>query len=353
MDLSLKKFTINITFREQPDEKGVFLKRLGTLLEEGYSIKDALDFLLKIEKNATKEWIKMIQKGMLMGNALHEELDNLAFPTKTCAQIYFASHYGDYGQTIARCGEQLLQELEKKKKLRSLLTYPILLLVFLFGMLLMMRFLILPHMEVLFTNFETTTTMYSNRVVRFIYYSPQIIIGTSCIVLLGLWLLKWKLQKGTVIDGISFFIKQPFLTHYLKDYWTSFFFQEWGYLFKNGCSFQEIIMIMQGDDASKLLQETGAILSKQMELGKTINESLEELPFFHEEGLMVVTHGESLGKLSTEMLVYASYCESEFNNRIEKLMSKLQPIIFSFIAVMIIAIYASLMLPIFSLMEGI
>lgn len=353
MDLSLKKFIINITSHEQPDEKGMLLKRLGMLLEEGYSIKDALEFLLKIEKNTTKEWIKAIQKGMLMGNTLHEELDSLGFPTKICAQIYFASHYGDYGQTITRCGEQLLKELEKQKKLRSLLAYPILLLFFLLGMLMMMRFLILPHMESLFTNFESTTTMYSNGIVRFIYYSPQIIIGISGIILLGFCLLKKKLQDETVIDAMTFFIRQPFLTNYLKDYWTSFFFQEWGYLFKNGCSFQEIILIMQGDGASRLLQETGGILSKQMELGRTINESLEELPFFHEEGLMVVTHGESLGKLSTEMLVYASYCENEFNNRLEKLMGKLQPIIFSFVAVMIIAIYASLMLPIFSLMEGI
>src|SRR5690625_7559885 len=100
MDLSLKKFTINITSREQPDEKGVFLKRLVTLLEEGYSIKDALAFLLKIEINATKEWINMIQKGMLMGNALYEELDNLAIHTRTCSQLYFDSIYDDYDQRI-------------------------------------------------------------------------------------------------------------------------------------------------------------------------------------------------------------------------------------------------------------
>lgn len=353
MDLSLKKFTLNITSREKPNEKGIFLKRIGTLLEEGYSIRDALAFLSKIEKGFSKKWIEEIQRGMLLGHSFHKELENNGFPTKVCGQIYFASHYGDYGQTITRCGEQLLKELDKKKKMRSLLTYPLLLVFFLFGMLLMMRFLILPHMETLFISLESTTEIYSNGVVNFIYYSPQIIIGTIFLILLGILFVKNKLQKGSVIEGLAFFIKQPFLKNYLKDYWSSFFFQEWGYLFKNGCSFQEIIFIMQGEGASKLLQEAGAILSQQMALGKAINESLEALPFFHEEGLMVVTHGESLGKLSTEMLVYASYCENELNNRVEKLMSKLQPIIFSFIALMIIAIYASLMLPIFSLMEGI
>ena len=353
MDLSLKKLTVNITFLERPNEKGLFLKRIGTLLEEGYSMKDALTFLSKIEKETAKNWILSIQEGMLLGQPFHLELEKLNFPTKVCAQIYFASHYGDYAQTITRCGDQLLKELEQKKKFKSLLTYPLLLLAFLLGMLLMMRFLILPHMEVLFKNFDTTTEAFSNGIVRFIYYSPQIIFGSLCLIVLGALGLQNKLKKGTMIDGITFFIKQPLLGSYLKDYWTSFFFQEWGELFKNGCSFQEAILIMQKEGASKLLQETGNILAQQMQLGQSINESLKTLPFFHEEAIMAVTHGESLGKLSTEMLVYASYCENELTNKLEKLMNKIQPIIFAFIALMIIAIYAALMLPIFSLMEGI
>ena len=110
--------------------------------------------------------------------------------------------------------------------------------------------------------------------------------------------------------------------------------------------------MMQNGEASKLLQETGQVLAAEMKLGKAIHEAINVLPFFHKEGLQVITHGENLGKLSTEMLVYASYCETRLNERVEKLMSKIQPIIFCFVALMIIAIYSALMLPIFSLMEG-
>ena len=47
-----------------------------------------------------------------------------------------------------------------------------------------------------------------------------------------------------------------------------------GELLKNGCSFQEAILIMRKEGASKLLQETGDLLSEQMQLGKSISESL-------------------------------------------------------------------------------
>lgn len=353
MALSLKKRITNILSREHVNEKGVFLKRIGTLLEEGYSIKDALEFLVKIEKGHVKEWVGEIQKGMLAGYSFHEELEKVGFSSKVCSQIYLATHYGNYGETISRCGDQLLVEVEKRKKFNSLLWYPMLLVGFLFGMLLLMRFLILPHMETLFSSIHTDSDIYSNKLVQFIYYSPQLIIALFVLFTLMYFGMKRRFTQKSIVESFELFARQPILRPYIKDYWTAFFFSEWGYLFKSGCSFQEIIRIMGGEDASRILQETGAILSKEMEYGHSINESLTKLPFFHDEALLVVKHGENIGKLSVEMLVYADYCEMELSNRIERLMEKIQPVIFMIIGLMIVGIYASLMLPIFSIMEGI
>lgn len=348
-----KKLTTNILSREQPGEKGLFLKRIGMLLEEGYSIKDTLSFLFRIEKGTTKLWVVSIQEGLLRGSSFHEELEHLGFSSKVCAQIYLASQFGNYGKAITQAGEQLLGGLEKQKKLKSLTAYPLILTFFLIGMLLLMRFLILPQMESLFTNTGSDEDLYANGLVMMVYYSPQIITGCLIFFLLTGVILKRVLAGKTMLDKVNFFMRIPFVKIYLKDYYTQFFFFEWGNLFQSGSSFQEIVTIMQGEGASKLLQETGQTLAEQMKLGKPIHESLQILPFFHEEALQVITHGENLGKLSTEMLVYASYCETQLNTRVEKLMGKIQPVIFIFIAMMIVSIYGALMLPIFSLMEGI
>lgn len=347
-----KRRTINILSREHPGEKGLFLQRMGMLLEEGYSIKDALEFLRKIERGQAHKWVPAIQDGLLKGSSFHEELEKLGFSTKVSAQIYLASQFGNYGKAITLSGEQLLQSLEKQKKFRSLAAYPLILLGFLLGMLMLMRFFVFPHMEVLFSTTGSEQNIYSNGLVLLVYYSPQIILGSLVVGGIGGLILKRVLDKKTMIERIELFMNVPFLESYLKDYYTSFFFFEWGNLFQNGCSFQEIVTIMQGDSASRLLQETGQVLAEQMKLGLSINETLTALPYFHDEGLHVVIHGENLGKLSTEMLVYALYCENQLSHRVEKLMEKLQPVIFIFIAFIIVAIYGALMLPIFSIMEG-
>lgn len=347
-----KRFINNITSREQPSEKGMFLIRLGSLMDSGYSIKDALRFLKKIEKGMTLKWIEQVEEGMLRGNTFHDELERIGFPNKVCAQIYFASKFGNYNQAMIQCGEQLIDDLERKKKFKTLATYPFILVIFLIGMLLMMRFIILPHMNSLFNSTGSEGNIYSNLIVRWIYYSPQILIISLLTILLLIFIIKVILRDKNFIERIEIFNKVPFLKVYLKDYWSDFFFREWGSLLKNGCSFHEILTIMSHEEAAQLLQDVAHVLSAQLVQGISVHNSLNTLPFFHEEGKLVVNHGENIGQLGTEMLIYASFCENEFNTRIESLMGKLQPIIFSLVALMIIAIYASLMLPIFSLMKG-
>lgn len=353
MDIFQKIRTINILSPNLEKEKGLFLKRVGDLLNEGYSIKNTLHFISKFEKEMIKAWIMSIQDGMLNGSSFHEELAKVGFSSKVCSQIYLASQYGDYGKAISHCGEQLLEQEEMKKKVRSLLSYPIILLLFLFGMLMVMRFLILPTMATLFSSNSMSETIYSNYLVLFIYYSPQIILTVllgSCFLIIRL--IK-KIEHLSSIEKIVYFMRWSILKKYIKNYWTHFLFLEWGQLLKNGVSFQELVSIMSGEDASRMLQETGQILTLEMSQGKSIKEALEGLPFFKEEALLVISHGENLGQLSTEMLTYSSYCEQELLDQVEKLLQKIQPAIFIFIALMIIAIYASMILPIFSLMEGI
>lgn len=353
MGLYQKIRTINTLSREKPGEKGLFLKRIGMLLEEGYSIKDALEFLAKIEKGRPYEWTQKIQTGLLTGSSFHKELEKVGFADKVCAQIYLASQYGHYGQTIKQCGEQLLEKNNKQSKLRSLASYPILLLGFLVGMLIVMRVLIFPHMESLLLSVGSSEAVYTNGVVAFVYYSPQIMVGLLFINGVFIYALNRYLEPKSVIEKVVFYTRIPFVHLFLKDYYTQFFFLEWGQLFQNGCSFQEIIQIMQGGDSSKLLKETGVHLSKQMLEGNSIHEAISSLPFFYEEGLLVISHGENIGKLGIEMLLYADYCETQLNDRVEKLMERIQPIIFSLVGLMIVAIYAALMLPIFTMMEGI
>lgn len=344
---------INILSPSREKERALFLKRLGALLKEGYSIKESLKFMSRFEKEETKRWVTRLQEGLIEGRTLHEELEKIGFSNKICAQIYLANQSADYAHTMVQCGEDLFKQEKLKKKFWSLLSYPLILLAFLFFMLMLMRFLILPNMQNMFLANTTDPTIYGNFLVKFIYYSPQIFTMSFLVLFLTYRRLENKLSHYTKLEKIQFFSRWPVIRKYLTNYWTHFIFTEWGQLLKRGISFHEIIAMMSAEASSAVLKEAGELLSIQMLEGRTIKEALKVLPFFEEEALVVINHGENLGKVSSEMLIYASYCEEALAEQLEKAMSKLQPIIFIFIALMIIAIYAAMILPIYSLMEGV
>lgn len=334
-------------------ERALFLKRLGALLEEGYSIKNSLKFMSMFEKSQTKSWVTSLETGLVKGNALHVELERIGYSNKICSQIYLASRSGAYAKTIVQCGDDLIEQEKFKKRLWSLLSYPFILLAFLLFMLLLMRFLVLPNMQNMLSSNTTETNIYANFLVAFIYYSPQImIVSLSGLVITSLYLEK-KLSHFTTLEKIRFFSHWPIIRKYSTNYWTNFIFFEWGQLLKKGISFHEIIAMMSEEAASSVLKETGELLSKEMLQGKTVKEALKILPFFEDEAFIVINHGENLGQLGSEMLIYASYCEEALTEELEKALSRLQPLIFIFIALMIIAIYAAMILPIYTLMEGI
>lgn len=350
----LRKTPINsILSPRDKKAKASFLKRLGSLLEEGYSLKKSLTFLKKLEIKDTKKWINQIEESLRKGKTLHGELEKIGFSKKICSQIYLASQYGNYGKCIRQCGEELLEEEKFKKRIKGLLAYPLILLFFLFSMILMMRFLVLPNMEGLFSNQFAKGNIYSNLIVRFIYYSPQFFLISSIIIIILTYITRKKLEKLAYLERIRFFIKWPFIRKYFSYYWTNFIFLEWGQLLKKGMSFQELIQLMSKEESSTVLKETGEKLSEEMIQGKRIKEALKTLPFFDEEALMVISHGENLGHLAIEMIFYAKYCEEELTRELEKILVIIQPLIFLFIAAMIIAIYAAMILPIYTMMEGI
>lgn len=352
MGLLQNKLTRDILSLRKTREQGTFLKRLGTLLEEGFSLKDALSFLSTITSKEKKNWIDSILTGMERGHVLHEELGKIDFPERTCSQLYFAFSHGSFSETVRLCGQQLLDQTQKKKKLLQVIHYPIILLGFMIVMLFSMRYILLPHIRQI-ANPEASSMDWIAQATLFIVYNAPYWLSGTVILAIVSWIgLKIALRKKTTFEKIQFYSRWPIIKPLLQLYWTQFYAFEWSQLIKSGRSMREIIYIMQSKDASLFLQEAGAKLNKEMSRGSSFQEALESFNFLKPEVKMIVSHGEMSGKLGSELMLFSIECEEELNQRIEKVMERIQPVVFVSVAFMIIIIYAALLLPTFSLMEG-
>lgn len=352
MAISLKKLMSVSIFRNTYVEQAHFLKRLGTMLEAGFSLRDALLFLETIEEGEIRSWIQAMKKGLGEGNSVIKILEDLNFPQRICAQLYFASERGQFDRSLTQVGEQMIQLAEKRKELKQLLHYPLILCVFLVGMLLMLRFYLLPHVTQLLTSSGTHLTGGSKILIDTIYHSPIFLLVILLIIALIYLYYRLVFKQKSAVTQMSIWMRLPLISSYYALYWTYFYFNQWAILIQGGNSLYEIVEMMRASDSSAMLVEIGDLVNQEMKKGVSFHDSLVALPFIRKEAQRIIAHGEESGKMATEMRVFSEYCLTNFNQKLEKLMETIQPLVFIIVALMVVGIYGALMLPTFKMMEG-
>ncbi|MDZ7834862.1 MAG: type II secretion system F family protein [Alkalibacterium sp.] len=114
-----------------------------------------------------------------------DALKAAGFPDVICAQLYFSLYHGHLAETTLQAGNQLLKQADRKRKLMTLLQYPLVLLFFVMMMLLAMRFILLPHMSDM-TSMQTTELDLGTRfILDAVYHAPLILLTGSVLSCCG------------------------------------------------------------------------------------------------------------------------------------------------------------------------
>lgn len=111
-----------------------------------------------------------------------------------------------------------------------------------------------------------------------------------------------------------------------------------------------IFHIMQGQK-SQLFRELGKDLETALIAGIPFHQQLKNYPFFKRELSLMVEYGQVKSKLGSELEIYAKECWETFFQKVNQSMQFIQPLVFIFVAMMIVLIYAAMLLPIYQNME--
>ena len=85
--------------------------------------------------------------------------------------------------------------------------------------------------------------------------------------------------------------------------------------------------------------------------GQSYADKVASYPFFKKELSLMIEYGEVKSKLGSELEVYAEKTWEEFFLRINRAMNFIQPLVFIFVALVIVLLYAAMLLPIYQNME--
>ena len=339
---------------KKSDDQGKFLKRLGDLLQKGYTFTEAIDFLLfpkekKIIK-LKKRMLGSLQKGESISSVMNKQLN---IPSHISAQIYFAEHHGQMGHTLSEAGKYLIQRRKNIQKLQKVIQYPLMLILISIMMMVLLRNVLFPRFQSLYSSMGYKPSAKLSYLLHFVETFP-LLFGASLVFLLITSMLFFLFKERISPVKLSITLcRLPYLSSYLKLGHSHFFARELSFLLTSGVSITESLLIIESQSFRPNLQFISAQCIKGLRKGKPFHECFNSLPFFKEEFSFVVRHGQTNGRLAEELRIYSDICFQELEEKTNALLKYIQPAIFTFVGLFIMAIYFSIMMPLFQMMQGI
>lgn len=324
-------------------QKQKLLKILSELIQRGLSLQESLQFLYYLNVHY-RPAIMTIRATLEKGEAFYQSLVPLGFSSEQVSQVYLADIHGNLGSALATLADQMAAFANKKQQLRKILSYPILLVSFLLFLLLGMRWMLIPQLKT-----------FQNPPIWAIYLLenfPWILLALG---ISGLLLVKsalFLLKKQQPLKRVQFLTKIWILKPFLKSYYTSLFAGEWGKLLAQGFELREVVQLMKEQQASLLMKAIAEKIQQQSEKGEPFYTYIKAAPFFTSNLAEIIQQGEVKGTLGVELQLYSEELFREMLQKAEKLMGWLQPIIFIFVALLIVGLYALLLLPMYHEMGG-
>ena len=324
-------------------DQALLLKQLSSLMKHGFTLQEGLCFLIKLyhRKQRYKSLLEKMYSSLSTGQLLYLTFLDAGFSSLVVSELKLCQLHGDLSETLYHLSQQMNEEEEKWCQLKKILSYPLCLLFILLLLFLALKYFLLPQMQ--------SVLLKTNPMSAFIIeHFSLLLLLLICFCILIFLILQHHLMSYPPLKKLSLYMKIPILATYYRFKYTYFFAYEWGRLLQLGIDTKHILNELQQTGHPIWLQCLSQEIEEGMNQGEGLLEQLKKYAFFSEDFIYFIEQGEAKGKLAEEMMMYASYLWQEGMEKLEQGMNWIQPIIFIFIGLMVIFLYATILLPLYS-----
>ncbi|RWZ60090.1 hypothetical protein EQV77_02010 [Halobacillus fulvus] len=326
----------------------LFFQRLSYILSKGYPLVDALkmtgwDVRLK---PLGDEIILRLKKG----DPLDQAFQKAGFSPMVINFLYFGNVHHDLPLLFEQCAKLLRMKSEYIQKIANVLRYPLLLFLFIMAAFIVMKKTILPNFLLMFDS-DTTGTLWLLHTLNLLLNSFFIL---CVMIILSAIILKLYLSRIDNIEKkITLYEKIPWLKAYHTFSSSYLFTTHLHSLLQTGMPLKQSLDIMSGHQNYEIMSHYSRLITKQLASGRTLGQSIHHCTLLKSELTDLFHQTNDRDALRDELGMLAFFLMEDLQQKLTKWLQLIQPTFFLIIAVIIICIYASIMLPLYQWMQQI
>ena len=352
-DIKLPKF---LNFGSKPNTRDVslFSRQFATVINAGLPVVQSLSILQKqAEKEGLKDALKAVREDVETGLPLSDAL--MKFPGIFNRLYIYLVKAGEVSGNLDGILDRIASYQEKqqalKGKIKSALTYPVVVLVIALAVTWFLLTGIVPQFAGILDQLGgdlpliTTILISISDFLRYQWWMMALIAGAG----VAGFTFYYRTDNGKhVIDRLA--LRIPVFGTLIQKSSIASFSSTFGLLLRSGVNIIESLEITKGTAGNVIVQDVLEETKESVQRGEQMSQTLAKYPLvFPPLVTSMLAIGEETGAVDNMLDKVASFYEREVDEAVDGLTAALEPMLIVFLGTVVGFIVAGMFLPMFSI----
>jgi type IV pilus assembly protein PilC len=350
-------FLGRLTGRISTKDRIVFTRQLATLIGAGLPLSQSMHTVLEQTENkrlqsVIEDIIAAIEGGKSLTDSFskHPEVFDKVF----LALIAAGEASGTLDDSLRRVAAQQEKDAAMMSKIKGALTYPMIVLVVIFGVMGFMFFTVVPQVEKLYDDLNQSLPFLTQVMVS----TADFVINFWWIVIIVLsaliYFMAQYLKTDSGIKAIDTFkLNVPLFGRMFRKLYMARFARTGQTLLSTGVAMLDMLRITSEAVNNTIISTSVDRAAEKVKGGKALSASLQPEDYILPLVPQMIKIGEQSGKIDEMMGKTAQVYEDELDEEIKTISTAIEPILMVVLAVVAGGMVGAILLPIYSLVNNI
>lgn len=350
-ELRSRKWNISLSFYISRQEISFFTKNLAVMLGAGLTIVDALIIVEAQTGGRLRKIVHSILQEVESGHTLADSFSKFQrqFTTVYVDVIRTGELSGNLARNMQQLADRLENDLELRRKIRSAMIYPIIVLGAITGLGFILSIYVLPRLNRLFESLDvelptTTRIMLSVSDFLSIYWVWIVIVTIACVILFRLSLAIPFVRTA----WHHIILRLPIIGKTVRNINLARFTGTLGSLLQSGVPIAESLESVIHASGNEVYRKRLRECLQHIEQGGNLSTYIERHEtLFTPSVARMVAVGERTGRLDAILLYLSNYFEVEVDTSTKQLGVTLEPLLLIVIGVVVAFVGLSVITPVY------
>lgn len=338
-------------------DKIVFTRQLATLIGAGLPLTQSLHTVLEqTENKKLQSIIQDITASVEGGKTLSESFGKhpVVFDPVFLALVSAGEVSGTLDESLQRVANQQEKDAATMSKIKGALTYPIIVLFVIFGVMAFMLFTVVPQVEKLYHDLKRDLPFLTKIMVdvasflTHFWWIAILVIGVAVY-----FIIQYLKTDAGIKTSDTLKLNFPIFGKLFQKLYMARFARTGQTLLSTGVSMLDMLKITSKAVNNTIIEKSIVRAIEKVKGGKALSASIQPEQYILSLVPQMIKIGEQSGRIDEMMGKTAQVYEDELDETIKTISTSIEPILMVVLAIVAGGMVGAILLPIYSLVNGV